>query len=99
MGNSHKQLLGDFRPIGAHVDGTDISSAVVLTPPGGETKIIIQALTQNIRYTLDGSTPAATTGFQLLATDGPIVIGIGKGLTLTVIEEAATADIQYQWGD
>ena len=87
----------EFVPVGPHYDGTTISSAVVLSATKMGPKILIQALTQNVRYTLDASTPDATTGFQLKAGDPPTLIYVGDA-TLTVIQEAATADIQYQWG-
>ena len=88
----------EFNPVGSHVDGTVITSAVTLTPPTGATKILIQAVGQNIRITLDGTVPAATTGFVLVANDPPLLIPLGNDTVLKVIEESATADIQYQWG-
>jgi hypothetical protein len=48
-----------FEPIGSHYDGTAISSAVTLTPPDGAYKLVIQALGQKVRLTLDGTTPTA----------------------------------------
>ena len=95
---------GDWRDslcmevVGSHVDGTVITSAVTLTPPTGATKLLIQALDQNIRITLDGTTPTATKGFQLAAGDPMLLIPLGNTTSIKVIEEAATADIQYQWG-
>ncbi len=85
-------------PIGAHNDGLDISSAVALNIPSGATKLLIQALTQNVRFTVDGTTPTASKGFQLKAGDPPVVIPISSGTSVKVIEEAATADLQYQFG-
>jgi hypothetical protein len=85
-------------PLGAHNDGLAISSAVALTVPAGATKLLIQTLTQNVRFTLDGTTPTATKGFQLKATDPPVVIPISTGVAVKVIQEAATADLQYQFG-
>lgn len=89
-----------FQPAGAntHVDGLAISSATVISNPNGGTKLLIQALTQNVRFTLDGSNPTATRGFQLKAGDPPVVIPVSATTVVTVIEEAATADLQYQWG-
>lgn len=87
-----------FHVSGAHSDGTAINTHITLTPPAGATKLLIQALTQNIRYTLDGTTPTATCGFQLKAGDPPVMIPIGNDMEIQVIEEAATADMQYQWG-
>lgn len=83
--------------VDAHSSGTDISSAVTLTPPAGANRILIQALTQNVRYTLDGTDPTSTLGFQLKAGDGPIVLSMGQAIVLKVIQEAATASLQYQW--
>lgn len=87
-----------FAPWGSHNDGLDISSAQVLTIPTGSRKIMIQALTQNVRFTLDSTTPTASKGFQLYAGDPPLVIPIDPTTTFTVIEETATADLQIQFG-
>jgi len=87
-----------FAPLGAHSDGATISSATTLTPPTGATKIMIQALTQNVRFTLDGTAPTASKGFQLKSGDPAMIISIDSTTVLKVIQEAATADLQYQWG-
>ena len=87
-----------FTPVGGHYDGTAISSALTLTPVSDATKILIQALSQNVRFTLDGTTPTATKGFQLCVGDPPVLIPVTSGTTLNVIEETAGADVQYQWG-
>ena len=85
-----------FEPVGAHNDGLDISSAVTITIPTGATKILMQVQTQNARYTLDGTAPTASKGFQLKDGDPPIIITFGNATVLKMIEEAATADLQYQ---
>ena len=87
-----------FNPVGSHSDGTDVSSAVTLTVPTGATKVLIQALVKDIRYTLDGTAPTSTKGFQLKADDPPVLIPLGTSTTIKVIEEEATADMQYQFG-
>ncbi len=90
-----------FKRIGAHVSGPTISSAVVLsdTAPANAKKLLMQAITQNIRYTLDGTTPTSTVGFQLRAGDPPVIIPYWPGdVTITVIEETSGAKLQYQWG-
>jgi hypothetical protein len=93
-----------FTPVGNHIAGTDISSATTIMP--GEMgvdlpadKVMIQTTAQNIRYTLDGTTPTPTVGFQLKATDPPrqIIIRAGE-VTLTVIEETGGAVLQVQFG-
>jgi hypothetical protein len=97
--------IAPLDPIGPHISNTDISTQVVLTPPmtttGSADKILIQSLDQNTRFTLDCSLPIGTGtqhGFVIPADDPPMVIGISDGLCLTVVEEAATAELQYQWG-
>ena len=40
------------------------AAALTLSLPLHAGRIMMQALTQNIRYTLDGTTPNATTGFH-----------------------------------
>ena len=95
---------GDWRDslsmevVGSHVDGTSISSVVTLTPPTGATKLLIQALDQNIRITLDGTAATTSLGFQLAAGDPMLLIPLGNNTVIKVIEEAATDDIQIQWG-
>lgn len=86
-----------IEPVGAHVSAPDISSATTLTAPDGATKLLAQALTQNVRFTLDGSAPTASRGFLLAAGDPPVVIPLGSGTTIKVIQESATADLEYQW--
>jgi hypothetical protein len=92
------QSEGRFIAVGAHNSGLAIASAVTLTIPDGATKLRIQTLTQNVRYRLDGTNPTASAGFQLKAGDAPLVIAIHGAMTIRVIEEAATASMQYQFG-
>lgn len=90
--------MGAFNPLGSHSSGADISSAVTLTAPAGATKLRMQAITQNVRYTLDGSTPTTSSGFELLAGDPAIIVPIESNTTVKVIEETSAADLEYQWG-
>lgn len=89
----------EFSPVGNHSDGATISSATILAIPARATKLLIQTIGQNVRYTLDGTTPTASKGFQLAIGQAPILIPLGTGTIITVIQEAATADLQYQWGE
>lgn len=88
-----------FNPLGSHSDGADVSTAVALTIPAGAKKLMIQTHTQSVRFTLDGTTPEAAKGFQLKAGDPAIIIPLGNRSVVTVIQEAATADLQYQFGE
>lgn len=88
-----------FTPVGSHNDGLDISSAATIAIASGATRLLIQALGQNARFTLDGTVPTATKGFQLKSGDPPVLIPVRAGITtFKIIEEAATCDLQYQFG-
>lgn len=87
-----------FNPVGAHSSGLSISSATTIAIPTGATKIMIQALTQNVRITLDGTAPQAAVGFQLKAAERPLILALGKDTVIKVIQETGTAVLQYQFG-
>ena len=97
---------GDYRDVlminpgvESHNDGLDVSSAATLTIPAKATKLVIQALEQNVRMTLEGTTPTSTKGFQIKAADPMIVIPLGANTQIKLIEEAATADVQYMFAE
>ncbi len=85
--------------VGAHVSNGSLSSAVTLTPPARAGRLVIQALTQNVRVRLDGTAPTTTVGFQVKAGDPPVEIGIGRNTVVKVIEETPSATINYQWAE
>lgn len=86
-----------YNPLGTHTRNTSLGTAVTLTPPTGANILRLQALTHNIRYTLDGSTTAtATVGFRL-AAGAEINLPVPSGKTVSVIQETSGAEIQYQW--
>lgn len=85
-------------PVGDHTSDDEVDAAVTLTPPTTANALLIQAIAQNVRYTLDGTTPTASLGFLLRSDDQPLVIDVGADMTIKVIEESATATIEYQWG-
>lgn len=84
-------------PIGSHISDTTISASTTLDVPSGANRLLIQALTNNVRYTLDGTTPTAAIGFRLTADEDPLLIVWTPGMTVKVIEETASASIQAQW--
>src|SRR5262245_23468178 len=88
-----------YNPVGAHTTNSSLSSAVTLTVPMGAAQILVmQAFGQAIRYTLDGTVPTASTGFRLAAGESD-VIPVSADTTIKVIEETASASVQYQWAD
>jgi ribosomal protein L24 len=88
-----------YNPTGSHTTNSSLSSAVTITRGGdrGKEKLVIQVFTQNIRATIDGTTPTSTTGFQIpvgtiYEFDFPT-----DSTTLKIIEESSGAVVQYQW--
>lgn len=88
-----------FTPIGSHTSNSSLSSAVTLTAPAGANSLRIQALTQNVRVRQDGSAATASVGFRLTAAADTVTIPVEPGGTVSVIEETASANIQYQFGN
>jgi hypothetical protein len=86
-----------FEPTGAHVSQS-LSGAYAPSTPADATKCLVQAITQNARFTMDGSTPSSSTGFRITAGDPPMVIPASDSVVLKFIEETTGAVLQLQWG-
>lgn len=85
--------------VGSHTQNSSLATVQTITISAGTTKLLIQSFTQNVRYTLDGTTPTATKGFRLTASNDPVIIPVVTGQTIKLIEEAASAVIEYQLGN
>lgn len=98
-GTADKASLVPLSPVDNHASITlGVAKFSPPLPVGVIRFILVQAITQNIRYTLDGVTdPTATVGFQLVASDPPVLIPMGPGLLPQFIREAAGSILQYQW--
>lgn len=88
------QLLS---PRGTHHSATIAGVFSPANKPPDAEWILVQALTQNARFTLDGTNPTATLGFQLVAGDPPVLIPLGADLYPEFFPETAGCIIQYQW--
>lgn len=66
-----------------------------IAKPAGATHILLQALTQNFRYRIDGNEASATNGFRLAAGTRELIPVPNLGISL--YEETAGAIAQYQW--
>ncbi len=88
-----------FIPLSGSAHNSYIMGATVLTlsVPLNANGIMVQALTQNIRYTLTGTDPSISRGFQLKAGDPPRFLGICKGVTLKFFREASGAVLEYEY--
>jgi len=89
------RTVGDHTRLDVAVDGDWIAKPA--PGPGNlqATHIQLQALTQNIRYRIDGNAASATMGFQLAA--GAISLIPVPNAGISVFEEAAGAIVQYQF--
>lgn len=87
-----------FSPLGPHRTETVGGSAFSPVTPAGAKCLLIQALAQNVRFTLDGTTPSATVGFQLKSTDEPILIVLTEGVYPQFFRETNGAILQYCYG-
>lgn len=85
-----------LKPVGSHTQNSSLSSVVTISRETTGTHLLIQALSNNVRLTLDGTDPTASKGFQIAAGDDPVMIEVPNGATVKVIEED-TASIEYQW--
>lgn len=81
----------------AHVSYPVGATAVKVYIPLNAAGVLVQALTQNVRYTLNGSTPTAAVGFQLKASDPPLYIPLTEHTFFTVIAETAGAYLEYEF--
>ena len=90
-----------FRPRDENTHQAVLLPATVLTLniPKGATEIVVQAVEENIRMTMDNTLPSATVGFQLVAGNVPVRIIITERTTLRFIREADGAYLQYEYGD
>lgn len=69
-----------------------------VAPVGGAGGILVQAVTQNIRYVLSlGQAPTAAIGFVLIAGNDPIYIPLGTNMAISFFRETSGAILQYQW--
>lgn len=91
----------DFIPDSREVHKTITLGAAVYVPyfPQNAHKIMMQANTKDLRYTLDGTTPSATVGFHLAAEASPITIEVNEHVKLQVIREESGTILQYEIGE
>lgn len=74
-----------------YLNYTALSSAATLTPDAGANGILIQAVSQNIYITFDGSTPSSTNGLIVIAGQAPVLYTFPAGTTIKMIQAASSA--------
>lgn len=75
-----------------------VNSLFTLNIPTGCETVLVQALTQNIRYTTNGTNPTATSGYRLTAGNDPISIPVTKNTVLKFISETTGAILEHEFG-
>lgn len=87
-----------YIPIGALVNSSVASPPKRYTIPDNANGALVQAITQNVRISLDPATPASSSvGFQIKAGDAARLIPLGSGKTFTAEQETATAVFTVQY--
>ena len=100
-GRADPVSLVAIAPVDTHgtetLGGTKFSP---ILPTSSIRYLLVQALAQNVRYTIDGATdPTAVIGFQLVASDPAILIPMGPGVQPQFFREVAGAILEYQWAE
>jgi len=73
----------------------DVSSAKGLTVPAGATMALIQAVTQNVRWRDDGTSPTSSVGMKISA--GEEFWYTGNVDAIEFIEEVASAELNISY--
>lgn len=74
---------------------TDVSSATGLTVPADATMALIQAVTQNVRWRDDGTSPTSSIGMRISA--GEEFWYTGDVDAIKFIEEVASAELNVSY--
>lgn len=73
------------------------SALLVPYEPPGVRGILMQAVTDDVRYTLDGTTPTAAIGFRLIQDTAPTFVEIDNNTVIKFYGEGGTSKVEYQW--
>lgn len=68
-----------------------------LTVPATANGVILQADGEDIRFTLDGTDPTTSLGFLLKNGSLPLRLDVAPGVVLKFLQNAASANLQYQF--
>lgn len=84
-----------YIPIGNHLSLTGLDSAKSITVPPGANGVLLQAFTQNVRFTIGANGNPANVYFEVYAEQPPVLIPFAPGTKLTFIEAEASATASY----
>lgn len=92
--------VADYFPTGAHQSVALGAGVVTLSVPAGADAVLMQAQTQSIYFTLDGTAPnngaSPPVGFTLLSGGGFVRIPYTADMSIKVQRAAAGAVLQWQ---
>lgn len=91
--------LGLFYPLDTHISETLDANVYTPTIPTRVKLVVVQAIDQNIKYTLDGTNPTSVAGFLIPKDQHPITIPISNATTLKFIRVASGAILELQFGE
>lgn len=86
---------GNLKPLGDQTI-TSPSSSTGLTVPAGARYALIQAFTQNVRWTDSGTAPTSSTGFEMQAGSDPFWY-TGDLTAIRFIQETTNATIYVSY--
>ena len=72
---------------------SSLNTVKTLTVPAGAREAVIHAVTQNVRYRLDGTNPDATTGGLIIASGAPLKLTIDGGMHAAKFIEVTTSAV------
>jgi hypothetical protein len=86
-----------MKVVGSHTQNAALSSAVTIAVPATATHVLLQATSQNVRVTVDGTAPTGTKGFLVAAGAAYVKLPVASNGSLKAIEAAASATLDYQF--
>jgi hypothetical protein len=87
-----------LRPVQEHGSATVTAAAAVsISAPESASMVLVQPIGANVRVKVDGLTAASTTaGFQV-ADGAAQFFPVASATTISIISEAGSATVQYQF--
>lgn len=89
--------FGNYTPIGDLVTEALGAGAYTLAIPSRVSGVFIQTKVQKVYYTIDGTTPTSSVGFELQTGKAPLYVPIKKATSLKFIRDAAGAILEAQF--
>lgn len=84
-----------LRPVQEHGSAT-VTVAQDISAPEGASMVLVQPIGANVRVKLDGNTATTTAGFQVAAGAAQF-LPVASATKISIISEAGSATVQYQF--